>query len=266
MLAAHGPARCAAGCPALAHQQARAGSRSSSAAWHAWRIRAQPSNPAATVCAPPAAAPEQPPAAALASRRALLHTAAAGAALLLGAGSAQASSTATGAEQLAAAARGCVAAVSAIPVGGRTGVTPEVQLGSGIVWDGLGHVVTAYAPLTRVLRGSPSGEAQVGGPLVAARRLHSASSHQSAARHCGAVLACEAWRRAGRHVHAGCRAHLHPLALPSHKPSDLCGPHGGRRQPPAAAGHAGGARPPARAHRAAGGWQGGLERLVDVGL
>jgi len=72
---------------------------------------------------------------------------------------AAAAAAAESAQQVVAAAAANVAAVSAIPAG-QTRQPEEQQLGSAIVWDQQ-HVVTAYAPLTRVLRQSPAGEAQV---------------------------------------------------------------------------------------------------------
>ncbi|PRW58347.1 protease Do-like chloroplastic [Chlorella sorokiniana] len=94
--------------------------------------------------------------------------------LLLAAGSAAlqppaaiaAVAAAESAQQVVAAAAASVAAVSAIPAG-QTRQPEEQQLGSAIVWDQQ-HVVTSYAPLTRVLRQSPAGEAQVLVSLTAA--------------------------------------------------------------------------------------------------
>ncbi len=100
------------------------------------------------------------------ARSSLLRGLAAGS-LLLGAGwpalqpspAAAAAAAAESAQQVVAAAAASVAAVSAIPAG-QTRQPEEQQLGSAIVWDQQ-HIVTAYAPLTRVLRQSPAGEAQV---------------------------------------------------------------------------------------------------------
>ena len=102
----------------------------------------------------------------LLARSSLLRGLAA-ASLLLAAGgptlqpppAAAAAAAADSAQQVVAAAAASVAAISAIPAG-QTRQPEEQQLGSAIVWDQQ-HVVTAYAPLTRVLRQSPAGEAQV---------------------------------------------------------------------------------------------------------
>lgn len=111
----------------------------------------------------------------LLARSSLLRGLAA-ASLLLAAGgptlqpppAAAAAAAAESAQQVVAAAAASVAAVSAIPAG-QARQPEEQQLGSAIVWDQQ-HVVTAYAPLTRVLRQSPAGEAQVGDARVGPAR------------------------------------------------------------------------------------------------
>jgi hypothetical protein len=67
---------------------------------------------------------------------------------------------AEGAEKVAAAAAGCVAAISAIP-SGKARALGEQQLGCGIVWGGLGHIVVPYAPLTRAVRQGTAGNPEV---------------------------------------------------------------------------------------------------------
>jgi hypothetical protein len=109
-----------------------------------------------------AAAADQPQAAAL-GRRSLLHTLAAGAALLSAAQLAvPAPAAAADAEQVFASCAGCVAAISVLAAVGAAPAT-EQQLGSGIVWDALGHVVTPYAPVTRALRQAPGAQVGCGG-------------------------------------------------------------------------------------------------------
>ena len=117
---------------------------------------------AGATAATAAAAGDQQQAAAL-GRRSLLHTLAAGVALLSAAQLAipePAAAAAADAAQVFASCSRCVAAISVLAA---VGAAPaiEQQLGSGMVWDSLGHVVTPYAPITRALRQTPG--AQVGG-------------------------------------------------------------------------------------------------------
>lgn len=74
---------------------------------------------------------------------------------------AQAAAAVEAAERVAADRRGCVAAIAAIPSGRAAALGPQ-QLGSGIVWDELGHIIVPYAPLTRLQRQGTAGDPTVG--------------------------------------------------------------------------------------------------------
>jgi hypothetical protein len=73
---------------------------------------------------------------------------------------AQAAAAVEAAERVAADRRGCVAAIAAIPSGRAAALGPQ-QLGSGIVWDKLGHIIVPYAPLTRLQRQGTAGDPTV---------------------------------------------------------------------------------------------------------